>query len=460
MSSIYTLLIRSLFFILVWFGLLASCAQKNNEPVVVNEQPVLVSTLPANNARVNPDTETVQFFFDRTVVIVDKNKITLNNSPAPDVSASSNTITVGVGRLNENASYTVNLAVSSIKAFPGAMNQQAFTLSFTTEEREEIPIINTLVVQNPTPEALKVYKFLRDNYGSKIISGATANVSWNTNEADWVFRHTNIYPAMNCFDYIHLYASPANWIDYEQTEVVEDWWNNNGLVSILWHWNVPTAQGSTSYAFYTNGTNFDASRAVQTGTYEHGIVVADINKVADYLLLLKQKNIPVIWRPLHEAAGRWFWWGAKGPAACKALWQLMFNIFEEKGLNNLIWVWTSESNDEDWFPGHNYVDIIGRDLYNRPAAAAMYNEYTTSRNVYPNYIISLSECGNVAGITEQWNAGCRWSWFAPWYDYNRTNNPNSAAFNSTEHIYANINYWQNAFANPNVITRDQMPSLK
>ena len=41
---------------------------------------------------------------------------------------------------------------------------------------------------------------------------------------------------------------------------------------------------------------------------ENAIIKADLDKVANYLLLLQQANIPVIWRPLHEAAGTWFWW--------------------------------------------------------------------------------------------------------------------------------------------------------
>ncbi|MDR2805817.1 MAG: glycoside hydrolase family 26 protein, partial [Dysgonamonadaceae bacterium] len=183
-------------------------------------------------------------------------------------------------------------------------------------------------------------------------------------------------------------------------------------------------------------------------------------KVADYLLLLKQKNIPVIWRPLHEAAGGWFWWGAKGAQPCKELWIIMFNFFQEKGLNNLIWVWTAEPNDNGWYPGDEYVDIIGRDIYNKTGANGMLGEYNALKVRFPGKIIALSECGNVAGITEQWNAGATWSWFMAWYDYERTNNLSGEAFNSETHQHTNATYWKNAFANEKVISRGEMPSLK
>jgi mannan endo-1,4-beta-mannosidase len=315
-----------------------------------------------------------------------------------------------------------------------------------------------LAAANPSPEAQNVYAFLHENYGKAVVSGAMANVNWNTNEAEWVYRHTGKYPALNGFDYIHHYASsPSGWIDYTNTQVVENWWNSGGLVSICWHWNVPEAQGSNQYAFYTSGTSFDISKAVQDGTYENSIVKADLETIAGYLLLLKQKGIPVLWRPLHEAAGGWFWWGAKGAAPLKALWRMMFETFEAKGLNNLIWVWTAEPNDTPWYPGDEYVDIAGRDIYDKPAAAAIVSEHTALKSRFPNKMVTLSECGNVANLSEQTAQGVRWSWFMPWYDYNRTNSPGSAAFNSTAHEHATVAWWNNAFGDPRVLSRDKIP---
>jgi len=327
-------------------------------------------------------------------------------------------------------------------------------------EEPEIPEFSALVTVNPSPEAVNVYNFLKENFGKNIISGTMANVSWNTNEAQWVNKHTGAYPALNCFDYIHLHASPASWINYSNISVVEDWWEANGLVSIMWHWNVPVNEGSRTYAFYTSGTTFDIIKAVQAGTYENGIVIADLEKTANYLLLLKQKNIPILWRPLHEAAGRWFWWGAKGAEPLKALWQLMFETFEAKGLNNLIWVWTSEINDAAWYPGDQYVDIIGRDLYNDRNGTKAKSNYTSLKNNYPGKLIALSECGDVALVSNQWKAGATWSWFMPWYDYSRTVSVTGTDFDQTAHEHANINFWTNAFADPLVITRDKMPNLK
>ena len=320
-------------------------------------------------------------------------------------------------------------------------------------EDEEVNKKLTLVTSNAMSQTKKVYNFLKANYGKNIISGMMAVVSWNTDEADRIYRWTGKYPALNGFDFIHLnHTTPGGWIDYDDISVIEDWWAQNGLVSIMWHWNVPVSKGNSECAFYTNYTSFDITKAVEEGTDENRIIRDDIDKIAGYLLALQAKGIPVIWRPLHEASGGWFWWGAKGPEPCKKLWIMMFEHFKAKGIKNLIWTWTTETNDEEWYPGDAYVDIIGRDLYNRNDLSSISVEFENIGNAHPNKMITLSECGNVAEIPAQWEGGARWSWFMPWYDY--------VATDVSTHEFATKEFWINAFSFNNVITRDRMPSLK
>ena len=100
----------------------------------------------------------------------------------------------------------------------------------------------------------------------------------------------------------------------------------------------------------------------------------------------------------------------------KELWKYTYEYFQSKGIHNLIWVWTSQNNgDIDWYPGDAYVDIIGQDIYNRNALQNA-ADFEKLQATYPNKMITLSECGNVGLISEQWTNGARWSWFMPWYD--------------------------------------------
>lgn len=325
-------------------------------------------------------------------------------------------------------------------------------------------LTTVLCTPNPSKEAKNVYQFLLDNYQKRIISGSMAYVAWNTHEAELVYKATEKYPAMAVFDYIHLASSPANWIDYSKTKIVEAWWNANGLVGACWHWNVPKSEnaGTNDMTCDADKTTFSATKMFEEGTWENRLMKSDLEKIAGYLKLLQEKNIPVIWRPLHEAAGNiyeysngkaWFWWGNSGAETYKKLWIYMFDYFQSKGLNNLIWVWTAQTKDDDFYPGDAYVDIIGRDLYNKTDASYLATQYKVITNSYPNKMLALSECGKVAKISSQWNAGSHWSFFTPWYDSRKANSLDG-------HEQADTQWWKDAMVQPNVITREQMPNLK
>ncbi len=440
------------YFIAIGLG----CSKSDDEGIQL--PPVFVSSIPENGATGVALTSPIEVTFDEVVTLANQHGITINSQHVnPSVLHTKLTLHTS---MELNKKYNVVIPAGAVINTKKVPLKEKVEFSFTSRGLANKNIKPTLSVPNPSSQAVNVYNFLKTNYGNKIISGTMANVSWNINEANWVHAKTSKYPALNGFDLIHLYASPANWINYEDISVIEQWWEKNGLVTLMWHWNVPKSQGSSEYAFYTNQTTFDITRAVQDGTWENGIIKADMAKAAVTLKKMQEKGIPVLWRPLHEAAGKWFWWGAKGPAPCKALWKMMFEFFKNEGLNNLIWVWTVETGDDDWYPGNEYVDIIGRDLYTKSDISWLVTQFNSIQAKYPDKIVALSECGSVAQISGQFTSGATWSFYMPWYDYNRTVTISGANFESNDHQHANALWWINAFANPAVITRDQMPSLK
>jgi len=84
-------------------------------------------------------------------------------------------------------------------------------------------------------------------------------------------------------------------------------------------------------------------------------------------------NIPILFRPFHEAegynntdgSGAWFWWGSAGAEVYKELWKLFINSYRKYGIHNLIWEVNlyTYANSYEWYPGDEYVDIIGYDKY-------------------------------------------------------------------------------------------------
>ena len=112
---------------------------------------------------------------------------------------------------------------------------------------------------------------------------------------------------------------------------------------------------------------FCISKALEEGTWEHEVLMADIEEIAKQLKKLKDADAPILWRPLHEAEGAWFWWGAEGPEPCKKLYRLLYDqLTNVYGIDNLIWVWTGYTypTSSEWYPGDDVVDIVGYDKYN------------------------------------------------------------------------------------------------
>lgn len=316
------------------------------------------------------------------------------------------------------------------------------------------------VTPNPLPQLTNLYNFLKSNFGTKIMSGTMAAHSTNIDEAKWVHDNTGKWPALTGFDFIDHTWLNQNWISYSGPFTLgQDWWNNNGIITIGWHWRDPLTKSGSFYVPSAanppdRGTSFDISKVSDTNSAEYKAMIIDIDVIAGYLKQFKEANIPVIWRPLHEAEGAWFWWGAKGAEPCKALWKLMYDrLVNYHGLNNLIWLWTTSASDNaaTWYPGDDYVDILGMDIY--PGANQHGSQYISFNKVREfsggRKMITLSECGSVPDPAFMIEFGDTWSWFMPWNgDYTRSDSHNG------------VDWWKKFFSYDFVITRDKMPNLK
>lgn len=547
----------------------ASCDTDVDHDIPAVDAPVLVSTTPESGAaKVKTGEITIEVKYDKNIFFATDNlseiKFTGGELISADVLGASNILTVKVNVPGRETACSLSIP-EGIVTGPNQMPAPAVSVQFSTVA------LDKALVAASSAKAVKLYNYLLDNFETKTLSAMMANVAWNTEMSEKVYGWTGKYPAINCFDYVHLPASVAgaDWINYGDITPVKDWSDKGGIVAAMWHWNVPKkavgeasstqiwegetvmpgdwsgnvqmtddaakavfadaqvgqvirvavkdvaagAQGSfknsgwseiasgtdyfdisgdytlvitedilkslqeggliigghdytavavylesngtaldpnKDYAFYKADTEFDAANATVEGTWENKVFTEDLKNAAAYLKLLRDADIPVLWRPFHEAAGGWFWWG-KDAASFKSLWIAMFNYFKTEGLDNLIWVWTTEGNDSDWYPGDQYVDIVGRDVYNKETADCV-SEYTSIAENYGNKIVSLSECGTVGLISEQWASGARWSWFMPWYD--GTNEDGSPV------VHADEAWWKDAMSQEFVVSREELPSME
>jgi len=121
---------------------------------------------------------------------------------------------------------------------------------------------------------------------------------------------------------------------------------------------------------------------------------AALDHVADVVQFFPEAV--VLFRPLHESNGDWFWWGQADPIEFRALWQGMFTyLTTTRNVHNLLWVYSANRNlGEDLsdptrlYPGDDVVDLVGLDIYDDDLA-----------NTEPGYA-ALVELGKPFGITE------------------------------------------------------------
>jgi hypothetical protein len=223
---------------------------------------------------------------------------------------------------------------------------------------------DTPVTPDASPEAQSLLAFLEHTYGRNIISGQQTG-EFGPDALPPELKHirdaSSKLPALLALD-----LSACTRPDRRRHDVADraaDWYlQRNGLVSLCWHWTAPM-HGPSAYA---KETRFDAARAVTDGTPEHAALLRDIDRLAGELGRLRARRVPVLWRPLHEANGRWFWWGAAGPEPFKKLWRILFErLTVQHRLNNLLWVFSPGAAIDlgDWYPGDAYVDLIAPDHY-------------------------------------------------------------------------------------------------
>ncbi len=329
---------------------------------------------------------------------------------------------------------------------------------------------------NRSAEARKLLAYMEENVGTKMLSGVHASVNYNTYEADWVYKHTGKYPAINCFDFIHdIYSGPNSWINYANPAIWRNWTNKRGIVAAMWHWGMPTNDGkdyTCTPGSEPGETGFRPSAIFDPSSAGYKTMIARIDQIAEWLKPMAAQRVPVLWRPMHEAQGNWseqnpgndwhkawFWWGIDGPDAFVELWRVMYDrMVNYHGLDNLIWVYNS-GDSKRWYPGDEYVDVVAFDFYNQ-SLQSMHQWYDFFKKNFPGKLYAISEFGNIPKISQLWADGQYWSFMVPWWDNARTGQPNSAAFSSTAHNNADIDFWKDALGCDCIITRDELPNFR
>ncbi len=271
-------------------------------------------------------------------------------------------------------------------------------------------------------------------------------------EFDYIAELSGEYPAIRGFDFMN-YNPLYGWED-GTTERVIDWVKNrNGIATACWHINIPTDFASYeigesvdwSKCTYKNGTDFVVANAYKEGTKENEYFDMCVEDLAEQFLILQENNVPLLWRPFHEAEGNggadgkgaWFWWSQEGAEVYKNLWNYLFDkLTNEYGLHNLIWeqnlyAWSDES--AQWYSGDDKVDIVGFDkydtVYNRHDGLTSGPNYDCNSNVYwglynhtkGKKMAAVMENSTIPSVSNITTEQATWLYFCTWYDNGQDN---------------------------------------
>ena len=187
----------------------------------------------------------------------------------------------------------------------------------------------------------------------------------------------------------------------------------NVILTFTFHWFSPL--GGRDKSFYAENTDYDPLRILEEGTDERKAFYRDMDVVASCLRPFADQRIPVLWRPFHEAEGKWFWWGRRGPEVACALYKLMFRYFtEHHQLHNLLWVWNCPL--QEGYPGDEYVDVISMDIYLKEYRPTDYAaEYERLREqTTRNKIAALAEVGYMPDIQLLSESRVPWAYYMTW----------------------------------------------
>ncbi|MCQ2464794.1 MAG: dockerin type I domain-containing protein [Oscillospiraceae bacterium] len=311
------------------------------------------------------------------------------------------------------------------------------------------------VLSNPsaTKETQSLMNYLASVYGKHTVSGQQEIYMYGPHDVETEFEYikktTGVYPAIRGFDYGNFCNSCFGGDD-GSTERVIDWVKNRGgIATSSFHLNVPNDMKSykqgdkvdwSKTTYNATDSDFMPSNAYKEGTKEYDYYREALKTLAAEFNKLEAEGIPMIWRPLHEAeggggeTGSWFWWGKEGSAVYKKLWIYTYEtLTKDFKCNNLIWEWNGYdyATSGDWYPGDEYVDIVGYDKYSCTKYLAENNwqpsvahDDTAAGSTFWSLVnltdkakmVAMAECDCISTLANIEAEHANWLYFCPWYD--------------------------------------------
>ena len=264
--------------------------------------------------------------------------------------------------------------------------------------------------KNAIENAKIVYDYIRDSYGRGCLTGQMES-TWMGSpdyEMNFIGDATGKLPAIRGLDFMNNDFSGV-------VKRAKQWWEEGGIPTICWHTGSDFASGYDE----SKAHDLNWEEAFVPGTEAYDELLTGMDRAVPYLQQLEDAGVPVLWRPFHELDGGWFWWSKGGADNFVKLWQLMYCRYTDYWeLDNLIWVLGYSGNGGDmdaWYPGDDYVDLLGADSYTPGANSHLFEQ---CKVLAPEGMpVVFHECGTIPTEAEM-REDAPWAFFMVWHtDY-------------------------------------------
>jgi mannan endo-1,4-beta-mannosidase len=185
---------------------------------------------------------------------------------------------------------------------------------------------------------------------------------------------TGAYPVVLGSDF-HYYLEKSATERQYHTEAVKWAYRQGFVITFDWHLS---GKGTSTYQYTETTKNLVNSIVTDPQGEDREWFIAELDKVIaiiNYDLVVDEERIPIVFRPFHEMNGGWFWWGTQATTAdqYKALFALTVEYIKER-TNSVLFCWSPNiPTNFSYYPGDDYVDVLGLDAYEITAAAFRYN---------------------------------------------------------------------------------------
>ena len=226
-----------------------------------------------------------------------------------------------------------------------------------------------------------------------------------------VQKVTGALPAVYGWDFqwiVDFYTGDRKaWETKITRDLTIEAYNRGGINTYSWHYHNPVAKEG----IWWRDAQVEAVEHILPGGSHHEVYKNSLRELADYaksLIGADGKLIPVIFRPFHEMNGDWFWWGKGHTTAAdyKKLYQFTVTYLrDELGVHNFLYAWSPDKNFTnltqylEWYPGDEYVDVVGTDNYGdlatgtAPAVASGKLKIVSDYAIAKNKVAALTETG-------------------------------------------------------------------